>query len=155
MTKPIDTLEQAVANLHFKSKSSSAYERGPTKVVGKSALRLDGVDKATGKTKYGQDLFEKSYLSAKVLRAAYPHAEVLGIDTREAKKMPGVLAVLTHQDMPGTNMHGLIRRDQEVLCGKKVRYLGDAVAIVVAKDEEAAVVASKKIKVDYRPLPAV
>lgn len=155
MTKPMDTLQEAVAKLHVKAKSSSAYERGPTKVVGKSALRLDGVDKATGKTKYGQDLFDKSFLSAKALRAAYPHAEILGIDTREAKKIPGVVAVLTHQDMPGTNMHGLIRRDQEVLCGKKVRYLGDAVAIVVAKDEEAAVAALKKIKVDYRPLPAV
>jgi CO/xanthine dehydrogenase Mo-binding subunit len=155
MTKPVDNLEQAVANLHVKSKSSSAYERGPMKVVGKSARRLDGVDKATGQTKYGQDLFRKTFLVAKALRAAYPHAEVLDIDTRAAKKMPGVFAVLTHKDIAGTNMHGLIRRDQEVLCGKKVRYLGDAVALVVAKDEETAIAALKTIRVNYRPLPAV
>ena len=88
------------------SKSSSAYESGPRKVVGKSAERLDAVGKATGETKYGQDLFDKKYLFAKVLRAAHPHAEILGIDTREAKKLPGVVAVITHGDVPGTNLHG-------------------------------------------------
>jgi len=125
------------------------------KVVGKSAHRLDGVEKATGETKYGQDLFKKSFLCARVLRAAYPHAEIVSIDTHEAKKVPGVLAVITHKDVPGTNMHGLIRRDQEVLCSRKVRYLGDALAIVVARTEEIATAALGKIKVDYKPLPLV
>src|SRR6266852_4564122 len=99
MSQPIDTLEEKVARLHVATKSSSAYESGPTKVVGKSAPRLDGVDKATGATKYGQDLFDKKYLSVKVLRAAYPHAEILSIDTRAAKKLPGVIAVLTPKDV--------------------------------------------------------
>jgi CO/xanthine dehydrogenase Mo-binding subunit len=138
MSQPTDILDKAMAQLHVTAKSSSAYESGPTKVVGKSAQRLDAVDKATGKTKYGQDLFDKKFLFAKVLRAAYPHAEITGIETSAAKKLPGVLAVLTHEDVTGTNMHGLIRRDQEVLCSKKVRYMGDAIAIVVAKDEETA-----------------
>jgi CO/xanthine dehydrogenase Mo-binding subunit len=144
-----------MTGIHVPTKSSSAYESGPTKVVGQSALRLDALDKATGKTKYGQDLFDKKFLFAKVLRAAHPHAEILAIDTREAKKMAGVLAVFTHKDVTGTNMHGLIRRDQEVLASKKVRYMGDAVAIVVAKTEGIATEALKKIKVDYKPLPAV
>ena len=155
MKKPVDTLEDAVAKLHVTAKSSSAYESGPTKVVGKSAARLDARDKATGATKYGQDLFTKQSLFAKVLHAAHPHAEILGIDTRAAAKHPGVLAVLTHEDVSGTNLHGLIRRDQEVLCSKKVRYMGDAVAVVVAKSEEAAIEALSKIKVDYKPLPPV
>jgi CO/xanthine dehydrogenase Mo-binding subunit len=155
MSQPIDTLEGRVAQLHAATKSSSAYESGPTKVVGKSAQRLDAVDKATGATKYGQDLFDKKYLSVKVLRAAHPHAEILGIDTRAAKKVPGVVAVLTHKDVTGTNLHGLIRRDQEVLSSGKVRYLGDAVAVVVAKAEDIAAEALTKIKVDYQPLPAV
>jgi CO/xanthine dehydrogenase Mo-binding subunit len=137
------------------AKSSSAYESGPPKVVGRSAERLDAVGKATGETKYGQDLFDKKFLFAKVLRAAHPHAEILGIDTREAKKLPGVVTVITHGDVPGTNLHGLIRRDQEVLCSRKVRYLGDALAVVVAKTEEIAIQALKKIKVDYKPLPNV
>ena len=156
MSRPTDDiLEKSAARLHVTSKSSGAYESGPMKVVGKSALRLDAVGKATGATKYGQDLFDKKFLFAKVLRAAHPHAEILGIDTRAAKKLPGVVAVLTHKDIPGTNLHGLIRRDQEVLCSKKVRYRGDAVAVVVAKTEEIAVAALEKIQVDYRPLPSV
>lgn len=137
------------------AKSSSAYEPREFKVVGTGAPRLDALGKVTGETKYGADLFSKRFLFAKVLRAAHPHAEIVGIDTRAAKRLPGVVAVFTHKDVPGTNLHGLIRRDQEVLCSKKVRYLGDAVAIVVAKDEETAVEATKHIRVDYKVLPAV
>src|SRR5271156_4482488 len=148
MTRPIDTFEQDVARLGEAAKNSPAHETRSMKVVGKSALRLDALGKATGATKYGQDLFDKKFLFAKVLRAAHPHAEILDIDTREARKLPGVVAVLTHKDIPGTNLHGLIRRDQEVLCSKKVRYRGDALAVVVAKTEEIAVAALKKIQVD-------
>src|SRR5258706_7859361 len=137
------------------AKSSSAYETGPMKVVGKGALRLDALGKVTGDTKYGQDLHSKRFLFAKVLRAAHPHAEILKIDTTAAKKLPGVVAVFTHKDVTGTNLHGLIRRDQEALCSTKVRYLGDAIAIVVAKDEATAVEATKRIRVDYKPLPGV
>ncbi|HUI06253.1 MAG TPA: xanthine dehydrogenase family protein molybdopterin-binding subunit, partial [Verrucomicrobiae bacterium] len=155
MSQSTDALDRAIAQLHATSKSSSAYETGPMKVVGKGALRLDAVDKATGRIKYGQDLFDKKYRFAKVLRAAYPHAEIRGIDVRAAKKVPGVLAVLTHKDVTGTNLHGLIRRDQEVLCSHKVRYLGDAIAVVVARTEEVATAALAKIKVVYKPLPAV
>ena len=155
MNDSVDKLQAAVEQLRVASRSSSAYESGPMKVVGKSAHRLDGVEKATGDIKYGQDLFDKKFLSARVLRAAYPHAEIVSIDTREARKLPGVLAVITHKDVPGTNMHGLIRRDQEVLCSRKVRYLGDAVAVVVARTEEIATAALDKIKVDYKPLPLV
>ena len=155
MSRLTDTLQEKVAQLHTATKSSSAYESGPTKVVGQSAQRLDAVGKATGATKYGQDLFDKKFLFAKVLRAAHPHAEILGVDTREAKKLPGVVAVLAHQDVAGTNLHGLIRRDQEVLCSRKVRYRGDAIAVVVAKTEEIAIEALTKIRVDYKPLPSV
>ncbi len=155
MSEPVDILQAAIAQLHAASRSSSAYESGPRKVVGKSAARLDAVEKATGKIKYGQDLFDKKFLFATVLRAAHPHAEILHIDTREAKKLPGVLAVIIHSDVPGTNMHGLIRRDQEVLCSRKVRYLGDALAVVVARTEEIAIEALGKIKVDYKILPNI
>jgi CO/xanthine dehydrogenase Mo-binding subunit len=126
-----------------------------TTVVGAGAARLDAWDKVTGKTKYGQDLFTKNSLFAKVLRAAYPHAEILGIDTRTASRSPGVVRIFTFKDVAGTNLHGLIRRDQEVLARTKVRYLGDAVALVVARSEAAAEQAAKKIEVNYNPLPAV
>src|SRR5437667_5501656 len=125
-----------------------------TKVVGAEALRLDAIAKLTGKTKYGQDLFRKEFLFARLLRAAHPHAEIVSIDTRAALKAPGVVCVLTHKNVPGTNLHGLIRRDQEVLASKRVRYLGDAVALAVGRSEAAALEAIKKIRVKYKPLPA-
>src|SRR5688572_8820547 len=125
------------------------------KVVGAGAARLDARDKVTGKTKYGQDLFTKNSLFAKVLRASHPHAEILGIDIRAAARSPGVIRIFTFKDVAGTNLHGLIRRDQEVLARTKVRYLGDAVALVVARSEEAAEQALKKIEVNYHPLPGV
>jgi CO/xanthine dehydrogenase Mo-binding subunit len=137
------------------AKSSSAYEQHELKVVGQGALRLDARGKVTGETRYGQDLFSKKFLFAKALRAVHPHAEIMKIDTTAAKKIPGVVAVFTHKDVGGTNLHGLIRRDQEVLCSHKVRYLGDAIAVVVAEDEETAIEATKHIRVDYKVLPAV
>jgi CO/xanthine dehydrogenase Mo-binding subunit len=90
-----------------------------------------------------------------VVRAAHPHANILGIDTSAAENYPGVVTVLTGQDVPGTNTHGLIRRDQEVLATTKVRYLGDAVAVVVAKDRRVAERACELVKVDYEVLPGV
>src|SRR5712671_5423215 len=115
MSRATDKLDAAIAKTHPHEVSSSAYEVGPMKVVGKGALRLDALGKVTGDTKYGQDLFSKKFLFAKVLRAAHPHAEILKIDTSAAKKLAGVVTVLTHKNVTGTNLHGLIRRDQEAL----------------------------------------
>lgn len=123
--------------------------------VGKSIRRNDVRGKVTGETKYGGDLAGNNALVAKVLRSAHPHAEILGLDTSAALALPGVVAVYTHQDVPGTNKHGLIRRDQEVLASRFVRYTGDAVAVVVAEDHHLAEQACKLIKVDYKVLPGV
>lgn len=123
--------------------------------VGKSIRRNDARGKVTGETKYGGDLAGKNALVAKVLRSAHPHAEILSLDTSAALALPGVVAVYTHQDVPGTNKHGLIRRDQEVLASRFVRYTGDAVALVVAEDHHLAERACKLIKVEYKVLPGV
>ncbi|HEY9721297.1 MAG TPA: xanthine dehydrogenase family protein molybdopterin-binding subunit [Oscillatoriaceae cyanobacterium] len=117
--------------------------------------RHDAVPKATGETRYGGDMHLPGMLHASVVRAHHPHAEVLSIDTTEALKLPGVVAVFTGNDVPGTNMHGLIRRDQEVLALKKVRFLGDAVALVVATDRRTAEQARDLVKVEYNVLPGV
>jgi xanthine dehydrogenase molybdenum-binding subunit len=62
---------------------------------------------------------------------------------------------LTHRDVPGQNRHGLVYQDWPVLCDDKVRYLGDAVAIVAAEEAEIAHEAAKRIVVQYEPLPVV
>lgn len=123
--------------------------------VGASIRRNDAVGKVTGETKYGGDLAGPDVLVAKVLRSEHPHAELLAIDCTAARALPGVVGVYTHADVPGTNKHGLIRRDQEVLATRFVRYTGDAVALVVASDHRVAEAACKLIKVDYKVLPGV
>jgi CO/xanthine dehydrogenase Mo-binding subunit len=94
-------------------------------------------------------------LHAKVLRSRYPHALIKRIDASRAEKHPDVAVVLTHKDVPGLNAYGIVIPDQPVLCREKVRYLGDAVALVAAETKEAAEEALDLIEVDYEPLPVV
>lgn len=125
------------------------------KVVGQPVVGQEARDKVTGRAMYTDDYNFPGMLYARTLRAAYPHARILGIDTSKAKTLPGVRAVLTHQDVPGRNLHGLVHLDWPVLCGDKVRYMGDPVAIVAADTEDIAAEALKLIDVQYEPLGVV
>ncbi|MBO9540341.1 xanthine dehydrogenase family protein [bacterium] len=123
--------------------------------VGTSVRRNDAQGKVTGETQYGGDLAGPDALHVAVLRSEHAHAEILGIDTTAAEALPGVVAVYTAKDVPGTNTHGLITRDQELIASRFVRYTGDAVAVVVAETAKIAHRALKLIKVDFKPLPGV
>ena len=126
-------------------------------VISQSMKVPDIVDRVTGRAKYTDDYVFEGMLFARTLRSHYPHARVLRIDTSQAKALPGVRAVLTADDIPGENIHGLVRLDWPVLCavGEKVRYMGDAVAIVAADIQEIADEALALIQVEYEPLPVV
>jgi len=124
-------------------------------VVGQSVPSQEAIAKVTGKAMYTDDYTFPGMLFARTLRAAYPHARILKIDTSAAKALPGVHAVLTHTDVPGRNRHGLVHLDWPVLCDDKVRYMGDPVAIVAADSEEIAAEALRLIRVDYEPLGVV
>jgi CO/xanthine dehydrogenase Mo-binding subunit len=124
-------------------------------VVGKSSPRLDAKGKVTGALKYIADMEYREALHGKVLRSPYPHALIKKIDTSMAEALPGVAAVMTAKDIPGRNGWGAIIPDQPVVCGDKVRFVGDAVALVAAVDERTAIEALALIKVDYEQLPAV
>jgi CO/xanthine dehydrogenase Mo-binding subunit/aerobic-type carbon monoxide dehydrogenase small subunit (CoxS/CutS family) len=124
-------------------------------VVGQSVPGQESVDKVTGQAKYTDDYTFPGMLFARTLRAAYPHARILSIDSSAAQALLGVHAVLTHQDVPGRNRHGLVHLDWPALCDTKVRYMGDPVAIVAADTEEIATEALALIKVDYEPLGIV
>jgi xanthine dehydrogenase molybdenum-binding subunit len=128
---------------------------GPLNVIGHSFPRPDAVAKVTGAARFADDHVFPGMLYGATLRAAHPHARLLSIDTAQAKALPGVHAVLTHEDVPGRNRHGLVFQDWPVLCDDKVRYLGDAVAIVAADTPEIAQEALTLIEVAYEPLPAV
>jgi xanthine dehydrogenase molybdenum-binding subunit len=87
-------------------------------------------------------------LYARTKRAHVPHARVRYVDATAARELTGVHAVLTHEDVPGRNAHGVVSIDWPVLCGNKVRYVGDALAIVAAESEEIAAAALDLIRVE-------
>ncbi len=127
----------------------------PLRVVGQPMPRPDVVGKVTGRLKFADDISFPDMLHGRVLRSAYPHARIRRIDVSKARALPGVVAVLTHADVPGKNRHGLIYEDWPVLCEDKVRYVGDAIAIVAAETREIATRALDLIEVEYEPLPVV
>jgi selenium-dependent xanthine dehydrogenase len=124
-------------------------------VVGQDRPRPDARAKVTGQAIFAGDLYFEGMLYAKVLRSQYPHARLLRIDTSEARALPGVVAIATAADVPGAKNHGLARQDWPVLAYDKVRYVGDAIAVVAAESEEIARQATTLIQVEYEPLPVV
>ena len=127
----------------------------PGLAVGKAQSNPDALAKIMGSARFTDDYKFPGMLYARTKRAGVPHARIRSIDTTAARKLDGVHAVLTHQDIPGRNAHGIVSIDWPVLCGNKVRYVGDAVAIVAAESEEIAAAALELIHVEYEELPAV
>jgi selenium-dependent xanthine dehydrogenase len=125
--------------------------------VGLNTPRPDSVEKVTGKAFYTDDYSFPDMLVGKVFRAGVPHAILEALSVERAREVPGVVAVLTAEDIPGENVHGIVYRDWPVLVGlgEKVRYVGDAIAIVAAESEQAAVEAIQQIETSYRVLPPV
>jgi CO/xanthine dehydrogenase Mo-binding subunit len=123
-------------------------------VVGTSPARMGGVERVIGKGVYGIDLMLKDQLHGAILRSQYAHAKIVSIDTSEAKKIPGVHAVVTAADAPNVR-YGRSYFDRHILARDKVRFMGDPVAAVAAESPAIAKQALKKIKVAYEPLPVV
>ena len=121
--------------------------------IGQSPVRLDAREKVTGRTLYAVDLKMAGMLYAKVLRSPHPHARILHIDATKARSLPGVVAVVTGKDFPGSL--GATVQDQSFLAGDKVRFVGDAVAAVAAVDLDTAEEALSLIHVEYELLPAL
>lgn len=123
-------------------------------IVGQSVNRKDAFEKVTGQAKYASDLSMAGMLHMKLVLAERPHARIRSIDTFEAKKQPGVVAVFTALDVP-VNHYGILVADQPVLCEDVIRYVADPVAAVVAKTPEQAAHAAKLVTVIYQDLPVV
>ncbi len=127
------------------------------KVIGQRVTRPDGIDKVTGRAKYGADAFAPGQLIALVLRSPHAHARIKKIDTSKAEKLAGVKAVITAADLPDHTGGDRGMRDilENCMARKKVLYDGHAVAAVAAVDERTAKEALKLIRVDYEILPHV
>ena len=123
--------------------------------IGEIVRRPDGIPKTTGEFAYASDLQAAGMLWGHTVRSPYAHARVLSVDIGEALRMPGVHAVLTHDDVPGEKLYGLEFPDQPVLAVDRVRYFGEAVALVAAEHPEQARRAAEKIVVEYEPLEPI
>lgn len=125
--------------------------------LGSRIPRVDVEEKVTGTGKYPDDFYVDGMCYGSALRSAHPRARVLSIDTTEAKALPGVVAVLTAEDIPGENKIGHLKHDQYTLIpvGGLTHYLGDAIALVATEDMETLEQAKKLIRVEYEVLPPV
>lgn len=134
-------------------------------IIGQSVTRVDAPDKVTGRAKYTDDIADKSALIAKVLHSTIAHGYVKSIDTSEAERIKGVVKIVTCFDVPNipfptaghpwsTDVHHQDVADR-LLLNRHVRYYGDDVAAVVARDEVSAAQAIRAIRVEYEELPFV
>ena len=123
--------------------------------VGESVRRFDASAKVRGDFVYSSDLRAEGMLWGATVRSPHPHAHIVSIDTGDARAMPGVHAVLTHEDVPGDKLYGLEIADQPVLASDRVRYWGEAVALVAADHPEQARRAAQQVRIEYEVLEPV
>lgn len=144
--------------------TEAAATKPEYKVIGTRPIRHDGVDKVTGRAKYGADVNLTGMLRGAILRSPLAHARIKSIDTSKAEALPGVFAVITSDDMPeigskiadlGEGMFNLKDLSRIVLARDKVVYKGQAVAAVAAENLHTAEEAVRLIEVDYEELPVV
>src|SRR5712692_10246637 len=124
------------------------------RIVGQPIGRLDGIEKVSGAARYSADVTLPGLVWGKALRSPLPHARILKIDTSKVRALPGVLAVLTAQDLPDI-LVGRRMFDMPVLARDRVRFIGEKVAVVAAIDPDVAEEALGLIDVEYEDLPAV
>ena len=138
-------------------KNDSKFTNQKFKLVGTRVTRPDGVDKVTGRARYGADTFAPDQLVGAILRSPHAHAKIRNIDTRRAEKLKGVKAVITSADLPDLTDGDAELYDilENCMARGKALYDGHAVAAVAASDAETARQALKLIKVNYKVLPHV
>ena len=130
------------------------------KAVGTSLTRSDALGHVTGQTQFYADRSFPGTLHLRMVRSPHDHARILSVDTSAAEKMPGVVRILTHKDVPA-NIYTILRliqvepNDEPVLAEDKVRFKGEQVVAVLAETEAEARAAVAKVKVEYEVLPAV
>jgi CO/xanthine dehydrogenase Mo-binding subunit len=126
--------------------------------VGRSVPRLEGRDKVTGRAEYTHTMRVPGMLHAKIFRSTVAHGRIKSIDTSEAMKLPGVVHVVTIDDvmkvLPNP-YYGPAFHDQPILAHQKVRFIGEPVAAVIASDPHVADQAVQLITAEYEELPAV
>ena len=154
--KIIEGIALAGAILRGEASVDPALEEGEDYGVGARAFRTDVRDKVLGRGEYCDDPYLDGMAHASAVRSQYPRARVLDIDPSAALALPGVLAVLTADDVPH-NKVGHLQQDWDVMIAKGdiTRCVGDAICLVVAENETVLKQAKELVKVDYEPLEPV
>lgn len=154
--KIIEGIDLAAAILRGDAVIEEALEDGRSFGVGERAFRIDVREKVLGYGEYVDDVVMEGMVHASAVRSKYPRARVLDMDASEALALPGVLAVLTAEDVPN-NKVGHIQQDWDVMIAKGcvTRCVGDAVCLVVAESEAVLAEAKKLVKIDYEELEPV
>ncbi len=124
------------------------------RTVGRPLVREDGHGKVTGAAQYTADVRRADTLWGKILRSPLPHARIVNVDASKAKKVRGVKAVITGQDV-SAKLTGRTLKDLPVVARDRVRFVGDKVAAVAAIDRDSAEEALSLIDVEYEELPAI
>lgn len=147
--------DNAPAKKEIESPTSKydAEKAASFKVVGSRPARPDGMDKVTGKARFGADMVMPGQLVGLILRSPHPHAVIKSIDSSEAEALSGVKAVVTRDDFAPNDDHADVLYN--IMAREKALYEGHAVAAVAATSRAVARKALKLIKVDYEPLPHV
>ena len=122
-------------------------------IVGENLIRVEALSKVTGKAIYPQDVYLDNMLYGKTLRSTIAHGYIT-VDTSEAEKIDGVVKIFTSKDV-ASNCHGVVFKDQEVFTSKKVKRIGDPIALVIAEDEKICSLALQKIKVNYEKIEGI
>ncbi len=127
------------------------WETGPLRFVGREKTRVDGPERVSGRAVYTADVDLPGMLHGKILRSPHSHARIRNLETKEAERVPGVHAVLTHRNIPRLPFYG----GQTSVLDETLRYVGEEVACVLGEEEAACVDALGKISVEYEVLPFV
>ncbi len=162
--KPVEAVMRAAAKMRGEEvpplkTNVVEVEKEDYKTVGKSEKKLDAVKLAQGKSAFVADFEIRDLLHAKVLKSPYAHARIKSIDASKAREIPGVVAVLTHEDIPRVVWSTAGQSDpipgplDTFSLDNKVRFVGDRVAFVAAETPEIAEQATHAIEVEYEQLP--
>src|SRR3989442_7234342 len=122
------------------------------RVVGKPPPKVDAAGKVTGRALYADDIALPRTLHCKILRSPHPHARILSIDPSAARRIPGVLAVITGEDLPVKFGILPVTQDERALEHEKARYVGDPIVAVAATEEAIAASACDAVEVEYEVL---
>jgi len=133
---------------------SAAGER-PLRVIGVPRRRVDARAKVTGQTRFADDIALPRMLHCKLLRSPHPHARIVRVDASRALARPGVHLVLTGRDLPVAYGILPVSQDETALCVDRVRFVGDPVAAVIAREEAIAFEALELVDVEYEPLATI